>query len=123
MSHSDQAITIREVADVFLKHEASYEMSQNYRSVCATSPQTTSCTLSDDLLQEIAADLHALDDPLPSPSAAALNCGQAVYNAVYMLDERPFAYLPHHQANQIQYFMRRFRNSGGWKLIFPWKRP
>lgn len=113
---------MREVADVFLKHEASYEASQNYRSVCATSP-LTSCTLSDDLLQEIAADLHALCDPLPSPSDAPLCCGQAVYNAVYMLDEKPFMYLPHHEANQIQYFMRRFRNSGGWSLIFPWRKP
>ena len=122
MSHSDQAITMREVADVFLKHEASYEASQNYRSVCADSSMI-STTLSDDLLQAIAADLHALDDPLPSPSRTPTNCGQAVYNAVYMLDEKPFMYLPHHEANQIQYFMRRFRNSGGWKLIFPWKRP
>jgi hypothetical protein len=110
MSHSDQAITIREVADVFLKHEADYS---------SNGP----ITLCDDLLQEIAADLHALDDPLPSPSAAPLNCGQAVYNALYMLDEKPFMHLPHHEANQIQYFMRRFRNSGGWKLIFPWRKP
>jgi hypothetical protein len=114
MSHSDQAITMREVADVFLKHEKSYA-SPDFGGF-----QTT--TLSDDLLQDIAASLHALCDPLPCPSGAALTCGQAVYNAVYMLDERPFAYLPHHQANQIQYFMRRFRNSGGWKLIFPWRK-
>jgi len=115
MSHSDQAITIREVADVFLKHQEFYA-SPDFKGFQNT-------TLSDDLLQDIAADLHALCDPLPSPSAAALNCGQAVYNAVYMLDEKPFMYLPHHQANQIHYFMRRFRNSGGWKLIFPWRKP
>lgn len=115
MSHSDQAITMREVADVFLKHEASYEAPDfgGYQNT----------TLSDDLLQAIAADLHALCDPLPCPSATPLTCGQAVYNAVYMLDEKPFSYLPHHQANQIQYFMRRFRNSGGWNLIFPWRKP
>lgn len=103
---------MREVADVFLKHEAGYDgaVFEHY-------------TLSDELLHSIAADLHAIDDPLPSPSGTPLTCGQTVYNAVYMLDEKPFMYLPHHEANQIHYFMRRFRNSGGWKLIFPWKRP
>lgn len=120
MSHSDQAITMREVADVFLKHEETYDPTQNRPPSCF---DPLGITLSDELLQAIAADLHALDDPLPCPSATPLTCGQAVYNAVYMLDEKPFMYLPHHQANQIQYFMRRFRNSGGWKLIFPWKRP
>lgn len=100
MSHSDQAITMREVADVFLKHEESYD-----------GAVLEHCTLSDQLLQDIAADLHALRDSIH------------VYNAVYMLDEKPFMYLPHHQANQIQYFMRRFRNSGGWNLIFPWRKP
>jgi len=116
MSHSDQAITIREVADVFLEHEAKYDRAD--------------VTLPDQLVRDIADDLigcrgsanqatprsgwwHGFDE------AGAAN----VYNAVYMLDEKPFAYLPHHQANQIQYFMRRFRNSGGWKLIFPWRKP
>ena len=63
------------------------------------------------LVQDIADDLLALRDRVK------------VYNAVYMLDEKPFAFLQHHEANQIQYFMRRFRNSGGWKLVYPWRQP
>jgi hypothetical protein len=99
MSHSDQAITNREVANVFLKHEAEYDRAD--------------VTLPEQLVRDIADDLLALHDLIK------------VYNAVYMLDEKPFAFLPHHEANQIQYFMRRFRNSGGWKLIspsiYPWR--
>jgi hypothetical protein len=98
MSLKNQADTMREIANVFLKHEAAYS---------SNGP----ISLSDDLVQDIAADLHALRDPIN------------VYNAVYMLDEKPFMYLPHHEANQIQYFMRRFRNSGGWKLVYPWRQP
>lgn len=88
---------MREVADVFLKHEAAYDRED--------------VILPDQLVREIAADLHALRDLIN------------VYNAVYMLDEKPFLHLPHHQANQLQYFMRRFRNSGGWTLIYPWRQP
>jgi hypothetical protein len=31
------------------------------------------------------------------------------------LDERPYAYLSHDLASQSHWFMRRFRNSEGWK--------
>jgi hypothetical protein len=31
------------------------------------------------------------------------------------LDLRPYAYLPHDMASQAHWFMRRFRNSDGWK--------
>jgi len=108
--------TIRKVADVFLRHEATYEPDATHPTV-----------LADQLLQNIAADLDSLfRQPFykaENPDATLNDSLGPIYNAVYMLDERPFAYLPHHQAAQIHYFMRRFRNSGGWKYIFPWKRP
>lgn len=103
--------TIRKVADVFLRHEATYEPDATHPTV-----------LADQLLQNIAADLDSLREDSENPDAT-LNALLAVTIAVYMLDERPFAYLPHHQAAQIHYFMRRFRNSGGWRYIFPWKQP
>ena len=31
------------------------------------------------------------------------------------LDQRPYAYLSHDQASQSHWFMRRFRNSDGWR--------
>jgi len=31
------------------------------------------------------------------------------------LDERPYTYLSHDQASQSHWFMRRFRNSDGWR--------
>lgn len=33
------------------------------------------------------------------------------------LDERPYEFLTHGMASMIQWFSRRFRNSGGWQHI------
>jgi hypothetical protein len=36
-------------------------------------------------------------------------------NELSQLDEKPYAFLSHDQASQSHWFMRRFRNSGGWR--------
>jgi hypothetical protein len=100
MSHSDQAIAIQEIAEVFLKHEAEHWMFLwvNGEDVPP---------LPDTLLRWIADDLLSL----------SIEKHQLI--GMILRLEHPFDYLPHDQATRIQSFMRCFRNSGGWRLIFP----
>lgn len=42
---------------------------------------------------------------------------RATANELLQLDERPYAVIPHDLATRSHWFMRRFRNSGGWNSL------
>lgn len=79
----------REAAEILKKHGDAY-------------PEDGPVELPADILDRVAADLKHVPVEL-----------------LYDLDAKPYAYLSHRDAEQIQWFSRRFRNSGGWKKLYP----
>lgn len=77
----------RQAADILQRHADAY-------------PEDGPVELTDETLGQVAADLEHVDLDL-----------------LQDLDERPYEFLSYEQASRIQWFGRRFRNSGGWSRI------
>ena len=77
----------REAAEILQRHADAY-------------PEDGPVELTDETLGQVAADLEHVDLDL-----------------LQDLDDRPYEFLSYEQASRIQWFGRRFRNSGGWSRI------
>lgn len=77
----------REAANILQRHADAY-------------PEDGPVELTDETLGQVAADLEHVDLDL-----------------LQDLDDRPYEFLSYEQASRIQWFGRRFRNSGGWSRI------
>lgn len=77
----------REAAEILQRHADAY-------------PEDGPVELTGETLGQVAADLEHVDLDL-----------------LQELDERPYEFLTYEQASRIQWFGRRFRNSGGWSRI------
>lgn len=78
----------REAAEILQRHADAY-------------PEDGPVELPADILDQVAADLKNVPVEL-----------------LYDLDATPYAYLSHKDAERIQWFSRRFRNSGGWQKLY-----
>jgi len=78
----------REAAEILKKHGDAY-------------PEDGPVELPADILDQVAADLKHV--PL---------------ELLQELDETPYEFLPYEDASRIQWFSRRFRNSGGWQKLY-----
>jgi hypothetical protein len=58
-----------------------------------------------------------LDIPLLNQISRDLAREKVTTEELTQLDERPYALLSSNLASQSHWFMRRFRNSGGWKRV------
>lgn len=70
------------------------------------------------------ADAYRNDGPVTLPEetmvqvAADLNAAGYTVNEIAQLDEKPYYFIMDmKKVGAIHWFMRRFRNSGGWKMI------
>lgn len=77
----------REAAEILQRHADAY-------------PEDGPVELTDDTLWQVASDLEHVELDL-----------------LQDLDDRPYEFLSYEQASRIQWFGRRFRNSGGWSRI------
>jgi len=51
------------------------------------------------------------------PTTRDLKRARVTLSELSQLDEKPYALLPHDLASRSHWFMRRFRNSGGWRYL------
>ena len=79
----------RQAADILQRHADAY-------------PEDGPVGLTDETLDQVADDLRHV--PL---------------ELLQELDETPYEFLSYEQASRIQWFGRRFRNSGGWQRLYP----
>jgi hypothetical protein len=89
-------------------------------------PQTKPNALMDQTRGKYLAELFAAkakvytgDVDLPPATIASmareLRKAKATILELTQLDEKPYAVIPHDLATRSHWFMRRFRNSGGWR--------
>jgi hypothetical protein len=84
------------------KHDQRMIAAEIFRTHGDNYPKGGPVELPADVIEAVATDLLSAGIPL---------------DAVSELDEKPYWFLSYELAGQIHWFSRRFRNSGGWKLL------